>query len=568
MKFKYRNSLLVLALAGAMAFTGCTATNSAYRTVRDGSNRVTRSVERTVNNTTAGRYTRDGKTTADGTQVAGRVDGVNVVRGSGPRRNAGRVTETTTTTVNRNVRPTENLTGRNVAKTERNAGNVTRGNATRAGQSRNTAAGTQRDGALTRNSDLANRAMPARPAVTTAHPTQNKAPQRSRVANTENKTAIKRTAAKPAHTTKTNEAKPAGHAKVQANNTTVHRARTTTPRTVQRPGVARPAAHNAAQRPATHVTRSHPAALNHAPAAHTRNVAAPVGAAVNYNTNVSATPNPVQNINPGQSQGRRFVEGNLNPIRANETGNVQLNTGAGTTVYNNNVVRPAAATRANVARTNDAANVNRVSRALNTPVIPQATVNQQNNMQNIPALPVAAMDGNVVYTPAVNNDNINKSADVIHINDGPGDDVYIIDEAGNDSYNTNEREVEFIINGNEKNNLGPLNRFNIGNEKNRLSPARFDKNNLFRTNSPNTIPVNIEKPNTVDRDNTVNDTTPDTGNNARPETRPVIVTPENNGNNAVSRRMEPPKGAAPQVIPTPAQPAPAPTTTPAPTQTE
>jgi hypothetical protein len=77
MKFKYRNLLLALTLTGAMAFTGCTATNSAARAgARYNTNTVT---ERSAN-------LQSGTSNAAGTQVAGRVDGVNIHRGSGPRR--------------------------------------------------------------------------------------------------------------------------------------------------------------------------------------------------------------------------------------------------------------------------------------------------------------------------------------------------------------------------------------------------------------------------------------------------------------------------------------------------
>jgi len=132
MKFRYRNLALALSLSGLLAFTGCTATNSAHRANRlgmdDGANArvvttadrnagntgrsVTRAANRAVDNTvgTAGRavdntvgrvagrttgdadsFVNSGTTNARAAQVAGRVDGVNIARGSGPRatRNTG-----------------------------------------------------------------------------------------------------------------------------------------------------------------------------------------------------------------------------------------------------------------------------------------------------------------------------------------------------------------------------------------------------------------------------------------------------------------------------------------------
>ncbi|MCL2837359.1 MAG: hypothetical protein FWE00_11610, partial [Defluviitaleaceae bacterium] len=79
MKYKYRNLLLAITLSGAMAFTGCTAANNAARV----GNRPAQPAY------TAGqRFSNDGTSNANRTQVAGRVDGVNINRGSGPMRQA------------------------------------------------------------------------------------------------------------------------------------------------------------------------------------------------------------------------------------------------------------------------------------------------------------------------------------------------------------------------------------------------------------------------------------------------------------------------------------------------
>jgi hypothetical protein len=161
-------------------------------------------------------------------------------------------------------------------------------------------------------------------------------------------------------------------------------------------------AHTQAQRqtPAAQVTRNYATPAEYfrnttAPTANVQNTAIPARAAVNYSNN-------------------RNAAGTV----------VNYNNTAGTALNNNNSVRSttnSAYTQTGATRSNTFSLNNNAPRVAAT--TPQASVN---HMQNMPALPVSAMSGSVDYTtPYVNTDNANKTGDVININDGPGDDVYI-----------------------------------------------------------------------------------------------------------------------------------------------